>query len=181
MNTTYYIEALRQKLEQSIAPQKISVRSTEFLSGVIFGSTHENISATTLQRFFGVVHNSSQVSERSLDIICEFLGYGNWNSFCSNDEINSLKKSTKIVTDDMGLKLFEMALKNHDYKTIIDYIKLLIINKDVATLSKVEEMLEVLFERDNTAKDELLPKLKRLKDVKGLMSIDNIISTSVKK
>jgi len=55
MNTTYYIEALKQKLELSIAPQKASIRSTEFLSGVIFGSIQENISSTTLQRFFGIV------------------------------------------------------------------------------------------------------------------------------
>jgi len=169
MNATYYIETLKQKMEQYIAPQKVSIRSTEFLSGVIFGRIHENISSSTLQRFFGLVSNNSQISERSLDIICNFLGYENWDSFCSDEEINSLKKSTKVITDDMGLMLFEMALKNHNFKTVIDYIRLLISNKDINTLFKVEEMLNVLFDRDNAAKDELLPKLKKLRNIKALM------------
>ena len=169
MNTTYYIEALKQKLEQSIAPQKVTIRSTEFLSGVIFGSIQENISSSTLQRFFGLVSNNAKISERSLNIICNFLGYINWNSFCSNEEINSLKQSTKLATDNMGLMLFEMALKNHNFNTVVDYIRLLINNKDLKTLSKVEEMLNVLFDRDNTAKDELLPKLKKLRNIKTLM------------
>ncbi len=162
MNTTYYIEALKQKLEQSIAPQKMTIRSTEFLSGVIFGSIQENISSTTLQRFFGIVSNKSQISERSLDTLCKFLGYENWNSFCSDEEINSLKDNNKGVTDNMGLMLFEMALKNHNFKTVIDYVELLIKNNDKKTLLKVEEMLKVIFERDGVAKKKLSSKLKKI-------------------
>ena len=160
--TAYYIEALKQKLEQSIAPQKVTIRSTEFLSGVIFGSIQENISSTTLQRFFGIVSNKSQISERSLDTISRFLGYENWNSFCFDEEINSLKDKNKDVTDNMGLTLFEMALKNHNYKTVIDYIELLIKNNDKSTLLKVDEMLKVIFERDSIAKKKLIPKLKKI-------------------
>ena len=169
MTTTYYIETLKQKLEQSITPQNVSIRSTEFLSGVIFGSIQENISSTTLQRFFGIVSNKSQISERSLDTICNFLGYENWNSFCSDEEINSLKKSTKVITDDMGLMLFEMALKNHNFTTVIDYIKLLKREGEKDTLVKVEEMLIVVFERDSVAKEELLPKLKKLRNAKMIL------------
>jgi len=163
--TAYYIETLRQKLEQSIAPQKVTIRSTEFLSGLIFESIQENISSTTLQRFFGIVSNKSQISERSLDTISKFLGYKNWNSFCSDEEINSLKDNNQEVTDNMGLMLFQMALKNHNYKTIIDYIKLLIKNNDKNTLLEVDEMIKVFSEHDNSAKKILIPKINKIKSV----------------
>jgi len=169
METTYYIETLKQKLEQSIAPQKISIRSSEFLSGVIFGSIHESISSSTLQRFFGLVSNRSQISDRSLDTICRFLGYENWNSFCTDEEVNSLKKNEKVVTDNMGLMLFEMALKHHNFNTVIDYIRLLRRGNEKQTLSEVDKMLANVFKRDNIAKEELLSRLKDLRGIKKLL------------
>lgn len=171
MNTTYYIEALKQKLEQKIAPQKITIRSTEFLSGVIFGSINENISASTLQRLFGIVSNKSQISEKSLDIICKFLDYENWNSFCTDKEINSLKNNTKVVTDNMGLKLFEMALKNHDFKTVIDYIKLLKKEGKDKAIEEIEEILYFAFKRDSIAKEKVILKLGEIKGAKRLLPL----------
>ena len=171
MNTTYYIEVLKQKLEQSIAPQKVTIRSTEFLSGVIFGSIQENISATTLQRFFGIVSNKSIISDNSLDIICKFLGYANWNSFCSDKEVNSLKNNTKVVTDNMGLKLFEMALKNHNFDTVIDYIELLKKEKKDDSIKEVEEMLYFTFQKDSVAKEELMNALEKMRGANKLLPL----------
>ena len=168
MNSNYYIEVLREKLKQKLKPQSISVKSTEFLSENIYEKINKTISPSTLQRFFGLITVKSALSKSSLDILSEYAGYSNWESFCNNDKQHYLNKSGQLIPDKMGLILFEIALKNHNFITIVEYIKLLPSHSQNNSVLELGELLQNVLLKDKKAKKNLLPKLARIDKVKIL-------------
>lgn len=49
----------------------------------IFLRLHQMLSATTLKRVWGYLDNESDPSVRTLDILAQFVGYENYQAFCS--------------------------------------------------------------------------------------------------
>ena len=136
------------------------------LSLDVFHRTNENISASTLQRFFDLVPKTASISKTSLNILSEYAGFSDWDDFCRKQESpneNLLKE--KYIPDEMGLKLFEIALKNHNFSTIIDYLKLLPISDDKElnyTKQRLGSLFEEVFRKDAVARKKLLPELAKI-------------------
>ena len=166
MKTTYYIEILKDLIRKEYSPRNITMSSCGDLSLDVFHRTSENISASTLQRFFDLVPKTASISKTSLNILSEYAGFSDWDDFCRKQESsneNLLKE--KYIPDEMGLKLFEIALKNHNFSTIIDYLKLLPISDDKElnyTKQRLGSLFEEVFRRDAVARKKLLPELAKI-------------------
>ena len=163
MKTNYYIEILKDKVKQDFAPNILTVKTTDILSEQIFERIHQSISASTLQRFFDLVVSKSTPSKTSLNILSEFVGHHNWETFCKEQEDPTSNLQEKLIPDAMALKLFEISLKNHDFKTVIDYLKLLPIdNYDDMPVAKIGGIFGDVFRKDKKARQILLPELAKL-------------------
>ena len=76
------IALLRQKIEEKVGRQMYTPKDFELLSTCILNELHENVSPSTLKRMWGYVPTSSMPRESTLDILAQFLGYGNWQAYC---------------------------------------------------------------------------------------------------
>ncbi|NQZ43025.1 MAG: hypothetical protein HRT65_01860 [Flavobacteriaceae bacterium] len=79
-----------------------SNKDFEELSELIFDATKKRLSVTTLKRIWGRAEMVAQPSSATLDILSEFVGFGNWREFVSTSAAQS-RPSFKPV--------FPMALK----------------------------------------------------------------------
>ena len=163
MKTSYYIEVLKEKVKQEIQSEVISVRTTNNLSEKIFERTQKKISSSTLQRLYELVAIKTFPSKNTLNVLSEFVGFNNWEHFCKNEDEPHLSLKENIVPDAMALKLFEISLKNHNFKTVLEYLKLLPINISLGdTQKKISEIFGEVFRKDREARNILLPKLAKM-------------------
>lgn len=76
------ISLLREEIEKAIGKALKTPKDFDSLSARIFDKLHENISSTTLKRFWGYIHDTqSKTSETTLDILARFVGYASWNDY----------------------------------------------------------------------------------------------------
>ena len=81
------------------------------------------ISASTLERFFGLVSNKASFYSTTLDILSEFVGYPSWQHFCKTHQIEDFKPSATQVYDDNSWKLLNICLKNEHFDTILEFVE----------------------------------------------------------
>jgi hypothetical protein len=163
LKTTYYIEILKESVRKEFAPRQLTINTCDDLSLDILSRTSEYISASTLKRVFDFVARKSAISNTTLNILSDYVGYNNWERFCRSQDDPNPNLKEYYIPDTMGLKLFEIGLKNHDFATIIDYLKLIPIisveEEDVVGGFSIGNVFSNVFKRDNVARDALLPKL----------------------
>lgn len=46
--------------------------------------TNEHIADNTLRRLWGGIRGYDTVHTRTLDVLCRYVGYGNWSEFCDH-------------------------------------------------------------------------------------------------
>jgi hypothetical protein len=166
LKTTYYIEILKDSVREEYAPRQLTMNTCDDLSLDILSRTSEYISASTLKRVFDFVTRKSAISNTTLNILSDYVGSNNWERFCRNQEDPNLNYHENYIPDSMGMKLFEIGLKNHDFATILEYLKLIpIISVEeeggIGGFS-VGRIFSNVFRRDYVARNALLPKLAML-------------------
>ena len=166
LKTTYYIEILKDSVRKEFAPRQLLINTCDDLSLDILSRTGEYISASTINRVFDFVARTSAISNTTLNILSDYIGYRDWEDFCRNQDEPNTNLKEYYIPDAMGLKLFEIGLKNHDFATIIDYLKLIpIISIEEEKMGggiSLGKIFTNVFKRDYVARNALLPKLAML-------------------
>ena len=82
----HHIAQLREAMEKKAGRQMHTPKDFDFLSESIFETLHQKVSATTLKRLWGYLQESSTPRVSTLDLLAQYVGYADWNSFCLQDE-----------------------------------------------------------------------------------------------
>lgn len=75
-NRDYYIVQLQNELREFHHAPIYSIRDYECLADTL------HLSTQSLRRFFGKVKSQNGISTSSLNLICQYLGYKDWEEFC---------------------------------------------------------------------------------------------------
>lgn len=160
MKNEFYIELLRTKVSDTFS-KNLSINSSQDLSKEIFEKTGDRISATTIQRFFELVSNTSYPSKFTLNILSDYAGFQNWEVFKSRfkEELPCTSKNI-ISPDELGLELFNICLKNKDYDSVFEYLDLLSgTGIEFETRHKIADALGKTIRHDKKSRDFLLKRL----------------------
>lgn len=76
----YYI-TLRNQIERTAGRKMQTPKDFDFLSQSIFERTKSLISVSTLKRFFGYLSQEGRQSRSTLDVLCQYVGYVDWDTF----------------------------------------------------------------------------------------------------
>ena len=78
-------ELLRNEVERVVGHELREARDFEELSQLLFKGTREQLSPTTLKRFWGYLKNESvQTRPHTLNVLAQFVGYKSYDDFCEN-------------------------------------------------------------------------------------------------
>lgn len=159
MNDSFYIEQLRAKLKTEMFPEELNSYTCAVLSDKILQKTKKRISASTLQRLMNFVPSKSAISVSTLNIVSEFIDFEGWENFKSAFENEKQPTNEKVLPDYYGLKLLEIACKNHDFKTVLDYLKILPLENYSLQRQMIGEIIGNIVRHDLKARNILLPEL----------------------
>ena len=99
------IKALRNEVEKRVGKINTHDKLTR-LEGLIEDKCNDHVSITTLQRLWGYsTRNASNVSERILDIVSQFVDAKNWENFCATIKTDSEQFYGEEVIDCRSLKV----------------------------------------------------------------------------
>ena len=99
--TAEELEALLQKeVEQTLGMPVRTPKDFDLLSNKIYEKTHEQINSFTLKRFYGYI-DRGRCSRATLDIICRFVGYGDWLEFVQKKKEENAAESSSEETADI--------------------------------------------------------------------------------
>lgn len=159
MNDNFYIEQLRSLLIKSFEPEVLNSYSSSILSEKIFDTTKKRVSASTLQRLMGFTTSKSSISITSLTILVNYLGFKSWVEFKANFKTEQINQNQENITDYYGLKLLDIACKNHNFSTVLEYISLLPLENYSVERQLIGETLGQVIRYDKKARQILLPEL----------------------
>lgn len=99
--------ALRTAVEKRFGHPIESRSDFTLLAYDIERVTNDHIAENTLRRLWGRISGYDTVFRRTLDVICKYIGYEQWNMFCTflNNEEN---KESSIVKQGMSIKVEEL-------------------------------------------------------------------------
>lgn len=160
MQRIHDIETLKSLI---LLHEKVNYPDTpfcEYLSEKIRKKCSVNISKSTILRFFDLVPSKSGISLSSLNIFCQYLGFKNYSDF-----VNSVnpEPDKKYIPDEFGLNLFNICLKNHEFKSVIDYIQQLPIGGiGLKRHNAIKESFGTFFRNDRKGRKLLIPELAKI-------------------
>lgn len=88
---------LRKEIELSLKRQMNTPKDFEFLRSRIFARHHIYISTTTLMRIWGYVDEGVEPRISTLNILSQFLGYGNWDEYQHNANLPKELQSSPVL------------------------------------------------------------------------------------
>lgn len=96
---------LRKLVESAVGMQMHTPKDFDLLASSIYNRTHTMISSQTLKRFWGYL-SAGDMRRSSLDALCRFVGYTNWDGFTNKNDANGGVTSNflfqgSITTEDM--------------------------------------------------------------------------------
>jgi len=118
--------ALKEQVQDAYGKNISTSSDIQKLHTDIYTNTGESLSTSTLYRLILSAANKNIPYQNTLDILADYCGHSNWNTFCKlQDHQTSLNTDKEVLLDAMGLRLLQICLQNHDFKSVIDYTKLL--------------------------------------------------------
>lgn len=96
------IKDLCKVLEQVSGRTIQTPQDFDFLSSSIFEKTHQTVSASTLKRIYGYVTSGVSARRSTLDILCQYVGYRDWSTFCRKDEDANNVESNPLLAVSMN-------------------------------------------------------------------------------
>ena len=92
-----YITELKQLTEQLVGhPLKTSKDFAE-LHAKMLESNGETLGTTTLKRIWNYIGGDNALRESTLDVLCRFVGYSDWNTFVSDCCGETDRETSKMV------------------------------------------------------------------------------------
>lgn len=94
MESSVAIERLKSDIKNKVGRSMDTPADFDYLSGEILNTLKENISSTTLKRFFNYVPSDVTTRKATLSLLARFVGYMGWN-----DYLDKLSKKTAPVEE----------------------------------------------------------------------------------
>lgn len=91
-------EQLRSEIETALKKKLCTPKDFEFLRERIYARLHILVSRTTLMRLWGYVEEDVTPRKGTLDILAQFLGYQDWDSYCQNSLLPKEQQSSPIMS-----------------------------------------------------------------------------------
>jgi len=88
---------LRKELELALGKKLKTPADFEFCVGAIWERLHQNISPTTLKRMWGYIEGADTTRLSTLNMLCLYLGYSDWDGFCQHLEEQSESQSNEMI------------------------------------------------------------------------------------
>ncbi len=100
---------LRIAIEKSIGRKLKTPADFVFCTGIIWERMHQNISPTTLKRMWGYIEGADTTRLSTLNLLSEFLGFGDWDGFQKHLEANAESQSDVIITPTIATSSLEIG------------------------------------------------------------------------
>ena len=97
MQEQEYIERMKEAIKNKLKHSLDSPTDFEYLALQVKAVTAEDISSTTLKRFFGYIPSQSNTRRSSLSILARYLGYAGWSDYIQNSVTHSGFLTTKVI------------------------------------------------------------------------------------
>jgi hypothetical protein len=91
-------EQLRSEIETALKKKLCTPKDFEFLRERLYARLHVMVSRTTLMRLWGYVDEGVTPRKGTLDILAQFVGYQDWDSYCQNSLLPKEKQSSPIMS-----------------------------------------------------------------------------------
>lgn len=88
---------LSKEIETALGRQMQTPKDFEFLRDRIYARLHVLVSRTTLMRIWGYIEKDVQPRVSTLNILSQFLGYKDWESFKENAMLPKEQQSSPIM------------------------------------------------------------------------------------
>ena len=89
---------LCKEIETALGRQMQTPKDFEFLKERIYARLHVLVSRTTLMRIWGYIEKDVQPRVSTLNILSQFLGYKDWESFQENTMLPKEQQSSPIMS-----------------------------------------------------------------------------------
>ena len=96
------IYELRLRIEASIKRKIETPADFDFLRGIIWERTHEQISTSTLKRLWGYVDGIDNARNSTLNVLSKALGYENWDAFILKLKSENMDNSDLVMSESMS-------------------------------------------------------------------------------
>jgi hypothetical protein len=107
------IYELRLRIEASIKRKIETPADFDFLRGIIWERTHEQISTSTLKRLWGYVDGVDNARNSTLNVLSKALGYENWDAFILKLKSENVDNSDLVMSESVSsgdLKIGDMLM-----------------------------------------------------------------------
>ena len=102
------IAALRNAVEKHFGHPIESRTDFSLLAQEIERVTHDHIAENTLRRLWGKIAGYGTVFTRTLDVLCRYVGYEHWKTFCTEIQ-NSSSRESDIVSKGTTIKVEDLV------------------------------------------------------------------------
>ena len=96
------IYELRLRIEASIKRKIETPADFDFLRGIIWERTHEQISTSTLKRLWGYVDGIDNARNSTLNVLSKALGYESWDAFILKLKSENVDNSDLVMSESMS-------------------------------------------------------------------------------
>lgn len=96
------IYELRLRIETSIKRKIQTPADFDFLRGIIWERTHEQISTSTLKRLWGYVDGVDNARNSTLNVLSKALGYENWDVFILKLKSENMYNSDLVMSESVS-------------------------------------------------------------------------------
>ena len=96
------IYELRLRIETSIKRKIQTPADFDFLRGIIWERTHEQISTSTLKRLWGYVDGIDNARNSTLNVLSKALGYENWDAFILKLKSENMDNSDLVMSESVS-------------------------------------------------------------------------------
>ncbi len=97
MSEQEYIERMKEEIRGKLKHSLDSPTDFDYLALQVKIVTGEDISSTTLKRFYGYINSQSTTRRSSLSILARYQGYLGWSDYVKKSVVNSGFLSTKVI------------------------------------------------------------------------------------
>lgn len=96
------IYELRLRIETSIKRKIQTPADFDFLRGIIWERTHEQISTSTLKRLWGYVDGIDNARNSTLNVLSKALGYESWDAFILKLKSENMDNSDLVMSESVS-------------------------------------------------------------------------------
>ncbi len=96
------IYELRLRIETSIKRKIQTPADFDFLRGIIWDRTHEQISTSTLKRLWGYIDGVDTARNSTLNVLSKALNYNDWDDFTNKLKFENQTNSDLVLSESIA-------------------------------------------------------------------------------